>query len=150
MNALGGAVDIQMKDGFNYHGAELSLMGGSFGRIQGSAQWGKQVDNYAVYGALEGIHDDGFRNFSQSDVRRFYGDVAYRYDGNEFHLNMGVADNKFGAAAAVPAELLQQYWGATYTTPQTSSNKVEYLNLTGKVEVSPTWTVDGEIGRAHV
>ncbi|KJC56752.1 membrane protein [Bradyrhizobium sp. LTSPM299] len=143
LNALGGAVDIQMKDGFNYHGAELSLMGGSFGRIQGSAQWGKQIDNYAVYGALEGIHDDGFRNFSQSDVRRFYGDVAYRHDGNEFHLNMGVADNKFGAAAAVPAELLQQYWGATYTTPQTSHNQVGYFNLTGKVEATPTWTIEG-------
>ena len=63
LNALGGAVDVQMKDGFNYHGAEIDTMGGSFGRIQSSAQWGKQIDNYAVYGALEGLHDDGFRNF---------------------------------------------------------------------------------------
>src|SRR5260370_6620761 len=55
---------------------------------------------------------------------------------------MGVADNDFGASATVPAELLQQYWGATYTTPQTSTNKVGYVNLTGKVEVSPTWTVE--------
>ena len=44
LNALGGAVNVQMKDGFNYHGAEINTMGGSFGRIQGSAQWGKQVD----------------------------------------------------------------------------------------------------------
>ena len=28
-------------------------------------------------------------------------------------------NNKFGASATVPAELLQNYWGATYTTPQT-------------------------------
>ncbi|WGR97688.1 TonB-dependent receptor [Bradyrhizobium sp. ISRA443] len=144
LNALGGAVDLQMKDGFSYHGTELNVMGGSFGRIQGSAQWGKQTDNnYAVYGALEGVHDDGFRNFSQSDVRRFYGDVAYRNDVNEFHLSMGVADNKFGATVTVPAELLQQYWGATYTTPQTTANRVGYLNLTGKVEAAPTWTIEG-------
>src|SRR3954452_14965981 len=97
LNALGGAVNVQMKDGFNYHGAEIDTMGGSFGRIQSSVQWGKHVDNFAVYGALEGLHDNGFRNFSQSDVRRFYGDVAYMNDANEFHLNMGVADNKFGA-----------------------------------------------------
>ncbi|MFL6835626.1 MAG: TonB-dependent receptor plug domain-containing protein, partial [Xanthobacteraceae bacterium] len=95
LNALGGAVNIQMKDGFNYHGAEINTMGGSFGRIQSSAQWGKQVDDFAVYGALEGLHDNGFRNFSASDVRRFYGDVAYKNDVNEFHLNMGLADNKF-------------------------------------------------------
>ncbi|KWV49918.1 hypothetical protein AS156_15475 [Bradyrhizobium macuxiense] len=144
LNALGGAVDLRMKDGFSYQGTELSVIGGSFGRIQGSGQWGKTIDNnYAVYGALEGVHDDGFRNFSQSDIRRFYGDIAYKNDANEFHLNMGVADNKFGATATVPAELLQQYWGATYTTPQTSHNQVGYFNLTGKVEATPTWTIEG-------
>jgi outer membrane receptor protein involved in Fe transport len=143
LNALGGAVDVQMKDGFNYHGAEIDTMGGSFGRVQSSAQWGKQVDNFAVYGALEGLHDNGFRNFQTSDVRRFYGDVGFKSDASEFHVNMGAADNNFGAAATVPVELLQQYWGATYTTPQTSQNRVGYLNLTGKVEATPTWTIDG-------
>ena len=144
LNALGGAVDIQMKNGFLYHGAEIDTMGGSYGRIQSSLQWGKQVDNnYAVYAALEGAHDDGFRNFSPSTIRRFYGDVGYRYEGNEFHVNMGAARDDFGATATVPAELLEQYWGATYTTPQTSTNQVGYLNLTGKVEASPTWTIEG-------
>jgi outer membrane receptor protein involved in Fe transport len=147
LNALGGAIDVKMKDGFNYHGAEIDIMGGSYGRVQSSAQWGQQYGDYSVYGALEGVHDDGFRNFSASNIRRFYGDIGYRNDQSEFHINMGAAANDFGAAATVPAELLQQFWGATYTTPQTSSNKVEYLNLTGKVEVSPTWTVDGV---AHV
>jgi len=146
LNALGGAVNVQMKDGFNYHGAEINTMGGSFGRTQGSAQWGKQVDNnFAVYGALEGLHDNGFRNFSASDIRRFYGDVGYKNENSEFHLNMGVADNKFGASATVPIELLQQYYGATYTTPQTTNNRVGYLNLTGKVEATPTWTIEGSV-----
>ena len=143
LNALGGAVNVQMKDGFNYHGAEIDTMGGSFGRIQSSVQWGKQVDNFAVYGALEGLHDDGFRNFSASNVRRFYGDIGAKNDQAEFHINMGVADNDFGEAATVPVELLQQYWGATYTTPQTSENRVGYVNLTGKVEATPTWTIEG-------
>jgi outer membrane receptor protein involved in Fe transport len=147
LNALGGAVNVQMKNGFTYHGAEIDTMGGSFGRIQSSAQWGKQIDNFAVYGALEGLHDGGFRNFSASNVRRFYGDVGYKNDVSEFHLNMGVADNNFGAAATVPVELLQQYYGATYTTPQTSTNRVGYVNLTGKVEATPNWTIEGS---AHV
>ncbi len=147
LNALGGAVNLQMKNGFNYHGAEIDTMGGSFGRIQSSGQWGKQIDNFAVYGALEGLHDGGFRNFSASTVRRFYGDVGYKNDTSEFHLNMGAADNNFGAAATVPVELLQQYWGATYTTPQTTNNRVGYLNLTGKVEATPSWTIEGS---AHV
>jgi outer membrane receptor protein involved in Fe transport len=143
LNALGGAVNVQMKDGFNYHGAEINTMVGSFGRLQSSAQWGKQVDNFAVYGVFEGLQDAGFRNFSASQVRRFYGDVGYKNENAEFHINMGVANNFLGAAATVPVELLQQYWGATYTTPQTTANRVGYVNLTGKVEATPTWTVEG-------
>ena len=124
LNALGGAVNVLMKNGFNYQGAEINTMGGSFGRIQSSAQCGKQIDNWSVYGALEGVRDNGYRNFSESAIRRFYGDVGYRTDSSEFHLNVGVAKNNFGASAAVPVELLQKYWGATYTTPQTTDNRV--------------------------
>ncbi|MGY4286721.1 outer membrane receptor protein involved in Fe transport [Bradyrhizobium sp. LM2.7] len=148
LNALGGAINLQMKDGFSYQGAEIDMMGGSFGRIQGSAQWGKQVDkNYGVYAALERLHDNGFRNFSQSDVRRFYGDVGYKAGDSEFHVNMGLAKNDFGASATVPAELLDKYWGATYTTPQITSNRVGYVNLTAKADATPTWTLEGT---AHV
>jgi iron complex outermembrane receptor protein len=142
LNALGGALTIQMKDGFSYHGAEIDTMGGSYNRLQSSAQWGKQVGQFAIYGALEGVHDDGFRNFSPSEIKRFYSDVGYRTENAEFHLNLGLADNKLGAPATTPIELLDHFWGATYTTPQTSNNQVAYANLTGKVEVTPTWTVE--------
>ncbi|OJY12618.1 MAG: hypothetical protein BGP05_00115 [Rhizobiales bacterium 62-47] len=147
LNALGGAINIQMKDGFTYQGAEINTMGGSYGRIQSSAQWGKQIDNVAVYGAFEGLRDGGFRDFSPANIRRFYGDVGYKTDSGEFHVNMGAADNNFGAAATVPVELLQQRWSNDYTTPQTSRNQVAYLNLTGKVDATPTWTLEGN---AHV
>jgi hypothetical protein len=93
------------------------------------------------------LHDDGFRNFSPSDIRRFYSDVGYRSENAEFHLNVGLADNKFGATATVPIELLEKFWGATYTTPQTTANQVAYANLTSKVEVTPTWTFESV---AHV
>src|SRR5438105_8408935 len=147
LNALGGAINLQMKDGFKYQGAEINTMGGSFGRIQSAAQWGKQYDHFAVYGALEGLHDNGFRNFSASNVRRFYGDIGYKEGDSEFHLNMGAADNNFGATTTAPIELLQQYWGATYTSPQTTTKRVGHVNLTGKVEATPAWTIEGS---AHV
>jgi outer membrane receptor protein involved in Fe transport len=147
LNALGGAINITMKNGFNYHGAQIDTMVGSYGRIQSSAQWGQQYGNWAVYGALEGLHDDGFRNFSPSEIRRFYGDIGYRNDVSEFHLNMGAAKNFFGATVTAPAELLDQFWGATYTSPQTNATQVGYLNFLGKVEATPTWTIEGS---AHV
>src|SRR5690349_22704480 len=42
LNALGGAVNIRMKDGFTYQGFEADGQGGSFGRLQGGMQYGAQ------------------------------------------------------------------------------------------------------------
>ena len=142
LNALGGALNIQMKNGFNYHGAEIDVMGGSYGRAQSSLQWGKQINEWAVYGAFEAIHDDGYRLFSQSNILRFYGDIGHRNMDSEIHLNIGAASNTFGAAGTTPVELLQTNLAADYTTPQTNFNQAGYLNLTGRFDVSPTWTID--------
>jgi iron complex outermembrane receptor protein len=42
LNAIGGALSIQMKNGFTYQGAETELFGGSYGRAQDSVQAGGQ------------------------------------------------------------------------------------------------------------
>jgi iron complex outermembrane receptor protein len=34
LNAIGGALSIQMKNGFTYHGTEVEAMGGSYGRLR--------------------------------------------------------------------------------------------------------------------
>jgi outer membrane receptor protein involved in Fe transport len=147
LNALGGALSIKMKDGFTFQGTSIDVMGGSYGRIQSSLQWGKQVGNYSTYIAIEGAQDNGYRDFSGSQIRRLYGDIGYKTDSAELHLNVGAADNFFGATAAAPAELLQQSWSSVYTTPQNSRNQVGYVNATANVDVSPTWSLQGS---AHV
>src|SRR5215813_8785382 len=49
LNALGGAVNIQMKNGFTWQGFEAEGQGGSFGRRTASVQYGKQNGDVAVY-----------------------------------------------------------------------------------------------------
>jgi outer membrane receptor protein involved in Fe transport len=147
LNALGGALSVQMKDGFNFQGTAIDVMGGSYGRRQSSLQWGKQVGDYAAYGALEAVQDHGYRDSSPSQIRRFYGDIGYKGDSSEIHLNIGAADNFFGATAAAPIELLDQSWSSVYTTPQSSRNEVGYVNATATVNATPTWTIQGA---AHI
>src|SRR5437660_4322903 len=48
LNALGGAVNIGMKNGFTYQGFEGEVQGGSFGRGSGAAQYGVQRDDVAL------------------------------------------------------------------------------------------------------
>ena len=66
LNALGGALNIKMKDGFSVSGGKFELQAGSYGRIQGALEYGKQVDNWGFYGALEAVHDNGYRDFGSS------------------------------------------------------------------------------------
>ena len=43
LNALGGAVSLQMKNGFTFDGFEAEIEGGSFGRRSGAAEYGGQL-----------------------------------------------------------------------------------------------------------
>jgi len=44
-----------MKNGFTYQGGEAQLLGGSFGRVYGSLQYGKQYGDYSVYFATDAL-----------------------------------------------------------------------------------------------
>src|SRR5207248_5996703 len=44
LNALGGAVNLQMKNGFTFQGFEGEFQGGSFGRLSSGMQFGIKKD----------------------------------------------------------------------------------------------------------
>src|SRR6185437_10582214 len=84
---LGGSVNVQMKNGFTYHGFEADLSGGSFGQVQGEFQYGKQVGNTAAYAAGTVLHQGGWRDLQSSNLQNFYGDVGWRGERAEVHVN---------------------------------------------------------------
>ncbi len=61
LNALGGAISFQMKDGFTYRGTEFDASGGSYGRVGGWLQYGIRNGEWALYIAGQGLKDDGWR-----------------------------------------------------------------------------------------
>ena len=93
LNALGGAVSLQMKDGFNYNGFEFDATGGSYGRVGGSMQYGVRSGEWGLYLAAEGFKDDGWRYQSPSRIGRFYGDLGWRGTDAEVHLVTSIADD---------------------------------------------------------
>ena len=76
LNALGGALSVQLKNGFTYHGAEIDLLGGSFGKYQGELQYGIESGNVAAYVAASGLQEGGWRDVQSSQLRNFYGDLG--------------------------------------------------------------------------
>jgi outer membrane receptor protein involved in Fe transport len=144
LNALGGALNITMKDGFGFQGVESDTRVGSYGRIQQYLQLGKQVDNFAVYAALEGIHDNGWRIVSPSDVKRAYADLGVKSKDSEFHINFTGAETMLGAVGPTPTQLLSQDYNAVFTNPQTTVNQLAMLSMNGSTKVTDTLSLSGD------
>ena len=120
LNAIGGALSFEMKNGYTYHGVEGEVMGGSYGRAGTSVQAGGQVGNLSGYITADAIDDAGWRRIRHRQLRRVYADLGARGDQTEFHVTFTGADNNFGAAAATPVQMLAQNWASVYTIPQTT------------------------------
>lgn len=143
LNALGGAANIEMKNGFLWQGTEATAMGGSRGRVTGSLQHGRIVGPWSIYGALEGLNDPGWRRKSPSRILRGHGDIDYRHEGTELHVSVSGARSHVGAAAATPVEMLAGDSRAIFTNPQTTTTELGQVQISGKSEVSPSWTISG-------
>lgn len=131
LNALGGSLSLQMKDGFGYEGAELEILGGMFGRVKGSLQYGMSADNFAVYIGGSGLTEDGWRDHSPSDLHQIYADVGWRGEQGELHFNFTGADNDMTGNGTAPLELLQVRRAAVFTHPDNTRNKYYKLGLAG-------------------
>jgi len=149
LNALGGAINLQLKNGFTYDGLEAEVTGGSFGRIGNSLQYGAQKDNWAVYTSAEEIHEDGWRDHSASRIKRFYTDLGYKDDNREFHLNISGASNTLGVIGPTPVEELSRKYSSVYTFPQTTENNMLMIGLNGKVSINDNWAVQSNIYVRH-
>jgi iron complex outermembrane receptor protein len=141
LNANGGALSLEMKNGFSYHGVESEVTAGSYGRVGTSVQAGGQNGNLSSYIAADAINDAGWRQQSPSALRRVYADLGARGDNNtEFHVSFTGADNHFGALVATPVQMLAQNWASVFTTPQTTENQLAFLTASASWKPSDTLT----------
>ncbi|MGH6839070.1 MAG: TonB-dependent receptor plug domain-containing protein, partial [Methylocella sp.] len=141
LNALGGAISLQMKNGFLWQGLTTQFMGGSFGRVSGLFEYGKVIDDYSLYITGDATRDAGWRFFSPSTLFRLYGDLGLRTPGNELHFTASGARNTLGVIGPTPVGLLNQNESAVFTNPQTTLNEAGTVAFTGKFDISPQWSI---------
>ncbi len=136
LNALGGSLSLQMKTGFSYEGLELEMLGGMFGRVRGSFQYGVNNGKYSAYVGGSGLTEDGWRDYSPSDLRQIYADVGWRGERGEAHLNFSAADNDLTGNGTSPLELLQVRRAAVFTHPDNTRNEYYKIGFTGTYTVA--------------
>lgn len=145
LNAIGGAISVTTKDGFEFQGATIDVMGGSFGRRQVAAEAGAQSGNFAAYVAGEYLEEEGFRDFSEAQIKRMYADLGFKGSAVELHLSLNAAKSLAGVVTAAPKDLLAIDWGRTFTSPQDTEYEVMMPSLRGSVKATDTTTVSGLI-----
>ncbi len=141
LNALGGSVNVQLKNGFTWQGFESDISGGSFGQVEGEFQYGKQIGNESTYVAGTALHQGGWRDLQSSDLQNIFGDVGWRSDRAELHLNVTAAHSVLNGPGTSPVELLAADPAAQFTAPNQITNEYASVSLNGTVDVTDTTSV---------
>jgi outer membrane receptor protein involved in Fe transport len=143
LNALGGSVNVQLKNAFDMQGGDITGYYGSYNRQSGSFEYGAQAGNFGIYTSAEAIHDDGFRQTQASNIFRTYDDFGWRNDVAQIDLNVIAADNKLGNPGASPVQALDTSIGYIFTAPNTVSNKYVAVNLNGSYQLNDSTALQG-------
>lgn len=145
LNALGGALVLGMKNGFNFQGGEAEAAGGSFGRQQYTVQYGKQVGDFAAYIGANAYNDEGFREFSPSQVRQLYADVGAEGSRGGVHLDFTGADNRLSGVGPTPIQLADINRRAVFTSPQTFHNTLAMPSLNANYFATDTLSFQSNV-----
>lgn len=143
LNAIGGAISFTMKDGFEFQGATIDALAGSFGRRQIATEAGAKSGAFAAYAAAEYLEEDGFRDFSAAEVKRMFADIGFKGSDAEVHISFNGAKSLAGVVTAAPVDLLAIDYGRTFTSPQDTEYEVLMPSIRGSVKASDTLTISG-------
>ncbi|PTT95730.1 TonB-dependent receptor, partial [Pseudomonas sp. HMWF031] len=138
-NTLGGALALTTKTGFSFNANEIDLQAGQFGQKAASVESGGHNDHWAYYVNLNHYEEDGWRDYSPSEVQQLFTSLAYKSDKMHLDMNLFMADNELLGNGASPIELLDiEGREAVYTHPDQTNNELTHVNITGDFVLSDT------------
>ncbi|MXY18033.1 MAG: TonB-dependent receptor [Acidobacteria bacterium] len=141
LNALGGAMVLDLKNGFDNAGFRGEFSGGSFDRYSATAEWGANSGPWAVYLGATRFDENGWRTAQPSEVTQAVADVAYRDETIDAGVTFTYADSSINGNAPAPIELLDVDRSAVFTYPDITDNRLGFVQGRFDIAVSPTWSV---------
>ena len=141
LNALGGALSLRLKNGFDNPGFRGEFSGGSFGRTTTTAEYGTNNGRWAFYGGATRFEETGWRVASPSDVTQLFADVGYRSERATGGINVTYADTSLTGNAPAPVELLDIDRNAVFTYPDVTDNRLGFVQARTNITFTPAWSV---------
>jgi iron complex outermembrane receptor protein len=138
LNALGGSINVRLKNGFTDPTDNVTAYGGSYGREAAILEFSRQYGAFAIYAAADATHDGGFRQTSTSDLYRLYMDLGWRSGGGELHLGITAAHDTLGNPGATPEQALNANISNIFTAPNVVDNTYLGFNLNGSYKINKT------------
>ena len=124
LNTLGGALSIETKTGFSDPGAEVHLLGGSFGRRLLDVGLGGHGERWGVFAAGRYFAEDGWRPFSPSRTASAFVATTYRNGATSAELALSAADTRLNGNGPAPRELVAQNRSDIFTYPDITQNRM--------------------------
>ncbi len=146
LNTLGGAIAVNTKNGADNPGVKASVSGGSWGRREFEAEYGGQDAAHDVdyYFATTLFHEDGYRQYSNSDVEQFFSKARWHDSNNTLDFSMALADNTMNGTSVLPLSMLGNPSEA-YTAPDSVSNKNALIALKGSHFLAEDKLLEGNV-----
>jgi len=131
LNTLGGALSVNTKSGRTDPGGAAELSGGSWGRINGNAEFGGVAANGVdFFVAANALHEQGWRDASPSDVRQAFGKIGWQGEKTDANLSLTLADNELIGNGLVQKEFLDSLgWDSINTKPDITDTQMAFLNF---------------------
>lgn len=132
LNTLGGAISIQTKSGRTNPGGMVELQGGSWGRISTAAEYGAVSDDGALDFFVSGniFHEQGWRDFSPSDVRQIFSKVGWQGEHTDANLSLTLADNDLIGNGFVQQSFIRNLgYESINTKPDQTKNDMAFFNF---------------------
>ncbi len=145
LNTLGGALALRTKSGFSHPGGKVEVSGGSFGRSNTELEYGGNDGTLGAYIAGDWFREDGWRNYSPSDVKQLFGKLSFRNSAGEADLSLTRARSRLVGNGVVPPSLLSREREAVFTHPDETRNSLTQLALNGKLWLGDAQSLSGSV-----
>ncbi len=141
LNALGGAVTLELANGLDAPGAQVEVTGGAFGRADITAQYGRRWGSTGVYLGAARRSETGWRTESGSEVVQFVADVVRRTSRAEVGVTGLYANTDLTGNGPAPVELLAADRSAVFTFPDTTRNELGFVQGRANVALTDTASI---------
>jgi iron complex outermembrane receptor protein len=146
LNALGGAIAVRTKNGFDHAGTRAELTTGSFARLGVQAETGGSLaEGVGYFLTASHLQEDGWRDYSPTEAQQIFGKLTVRGDDSRYDVSLTrVATDLVGNGAA-PEDLLEIDREAIFTRPDQTEHSLTMLSVGGEQAVSSSVTLRGNL-----